>query len=443
MKSIISILTLFFLFTSIFAQLDSVIVEKYYISDAKDATDIQYIYDANDENIVDSLILAEGSVTYRVFIAMKPGFKLISIYGDENHPFKISGTSNFFNNTARGANLGKDIKVNKFSEAPTLPVDTWLSLGLATSTDFGVLKTDDSNGSIINGTNGGFLTNNLPEGGIPLTSSDGLASYASLPTGWFLDKGFKNNDTSIFGSKKVGKEFISNNLIIQNSGVMGADPGKNRVLVAQLTTKGEISFELNIQLTDTSDKSGKLINYVAVQASGDSAAGIISSKYLTYPRILKCGCNDRDYREYNADRDCDDPGMCKTKIVFGCTDPRACNYDPLATDFVPGLCCYPGKCADRDISLVCPDLENIASTKISLYPNPASEVIKIEIYSEALRNARIEIYNSFGILIKGITVGDISGLSTSQLDLNGYENGMYMVRTFIGEKVENKVFVKN
>ena len=132
------------------------------------------------------------------------------------------------------------------------------------------------------------------------------------------------------------------------SGLMGADPHNNKVLVAQLTTKGDLSFKLNAQIIDTSN-SGKVINFVADTVPGDYLKGTFRSKYLTYPQEKICGCADPNYLEYMQDRDCDNAALCKTKIVFGCMDPQACNYNPNAN--FPGkdkdkikeqLCCYPG-----------------------------------------------------------------------------------------------------
>ena len=115
MKFIFTILTLFFVFTSLHAQLDSVIVEKYYISDAHDAAYVQYIYDDND-NITDSVKLEEGSTAYRVYVQMSPGYKLTKVYGDASHTMKIASTARFFNHVDFGASFGKDIK-NKNSYA--------------------------------------------------------------------------------------------------------------------------------------------------------------------------------------------------------------------------------------------------------------------------------------------------------------------------------------
>lgn len=65
------------------AQLQKVIVEKYYISDANDATDTL------------GGGLSAGSTTYRIYVDLAPGSILKKIYGDGYHPFSIQSTAPF------------------------------------------------------------------------------------------------------------------------------------------------------------------------------------------------------------------------------------------------------------------------------------------------------------------------------------------------------------
>lgn len=153
----------------------------------------------------------------------------------------------------------------------TVALDSWLTLGQVTKTgvitNFGVLKNQDTNGSFIGGTNndggssvvpGGLLLNNDPSISIPLTSADGFLPLDSIPENWgnygILDQ-ISNDDSTIFGSLKTDSVFISNNFGIQNSGVEGVDPLKNEILIAQLTTKGELVLEINIEVIDPSGNS--------------------------------------------------------------------------------------------------------------------------------------------------------------------------------------------
>lgn len=123
------------------AQLQKVIVEKYYISDANDATDTL------------GGGLSAGSTTYRIYVDLVPGSILKKIYGDVNHPFSIQSTSPFFNHESDGQTFAKDYVKNRYLEG-TVALDSWLTLGQTTKTQasktyFGMLKNQDVDGSFI------------------------------------------------------------------------------------------------------------------------------------------------------------------------------------------------------------------------------------------------------------------------------------------------------
>jgi len=150
--------------------LEDIIVETYYVSDANDATD------------TDGGSLAEGSVTYRVFVNMLPGFELQAIYGNANHELFLETTTEFFNNEDRGEETGDVINDTRLDEN-TVALDSWLTLGAASDEHIGVPKALDTDGSIVGGDNndggsdgvaGGLLSNADVAAGMPLTTADGL-----------------------------------------------------------------------------------------------------------------------------------------------------------------------------------------------------------------------------------------------------------------------------
>jgi len=414
----------------------NVIVETYYISDVSDATDTIGGY------------LEEGSKTYRLFVELEKGCKLKKIYGDADHALKFISTAPFFNNIDRGTSFGKDINDKKINEN-TVAIDTWLTIGLATKNYMGILKEKDSDGSIIGGTHndggskhiqGGLLRNTDPAMGIPLTTADGLITYTSTLSQW-LDNGFTDNtgtDTTIFGTINTGNKFISNNAFLQqNAGVIGPT-ADNKILVAQLTTKGEISFELNIEVLDT---NGNSIDYVA--NGKNLQTNEIISPYLTYPP--SCGCTDTKYLEYKSGVSCSVPDSCKSLIVYGCMDPMACNYDPKANFNIKDLCCYPGYCNDRDISLVCPDLGK-DDPKITLFPNPAKDQIDIQISSGSNENWKLEtgnwkleMYDYTGRIILRENIEQ-----STNVDVSKFIKGLYVLRLSQNDGSSlTKMFLKN
>ena len=256
----------------------------------------------------------------------------------------------------------------------------------------------------------------------------------TVTLGTWLDDGFKdisNVDTSIFGSVNSGTSFISNSAYLQqNSGVDGGT--SNKILVAQLTTKGELTFELNIEVIDT---NGYFIKYVA---NGDTLlTGEKISPYLKYPPV--CGCTDANYLEYSESYGCLNPDSCKTLVVFGCMDPLACNYNSSANYNIQSLCCYPGLCNDRDLAIVCPDL---TQKRLELYPNPANEEMTLEVSSEQNENINYFIYDSFGRLMMEKSSSVKKGVSQLKIDVSNLKTGVYMVRLSKDGTSEGKMFMK-
>lgn len=423
------------------AQVENVIVETYYVSDQFDSTDVT------------GGKLDSGSVTYRIYIDLPKNQKLLKIYGDNNHPFMIKSTDIIFNNKADGKTFAKDFNKTRYNEN-TVALDSWLTLGQTSKsqngkTYFGILKAQDTDGSFIGGVNNdggsksissGLLINNNPLAGIPLTQADGMDTLVSLPGNWF-DYGVKDFltgvDTTIFGSTKIGNEFSSKLFELTNSGTVGVDPEKNQILIAQITTKGELSFELNLELEQVVDGILSKVKYVA----NDSilAPDEKLSPFLKYPFV--CGCTDPNYMEYKPNFACLNASSCKTRIVYGCLDTMACNYDPNANFMIKNLCCYPGSCNDRDISVVCPEVrEN--SFESQIHPNPTSSSIFLNVVSGESKEISYTVYNSFGIVVLTKNLGENLRIINEEIDLSNLNEGIYHIRISAGDKSESKTFIK-
>jgi len=445
----ILILLLIFSFAITHAQeaIKNVIVETYYISDANDATDTT------------GGKIEPGYKTYRIYIQLKPGCKLLGLYGDINNALKISSTSDFFNNIDYGKTFGKDFTKSNYNKN-TVALDTWLTLGQTTkkagNTYFGVLKTQDDDGSFIGGENNdggseviptGLLTNNDPAAGIPLTVADGMDTLVNIESNWnshgFIDL-VSGEDSTIFGSIKVGSEFISNDALLYNTGVMGVNSDSNQVLVAQLTTKGEISFELNVQVYDPNIDQSYRSFYVAQgkDTINEGQKTITKvSHYLKYPAA--CGCNDPNFLEFSNRFVCSNLDSCKTRIILGCMDVNACNYNPAANYNVQNLCCYPGLCYDRDLSLACPsDAEPVLH--LDIYPNPAESQITLQSTTEINNEVtKYIVYNYYGKVVLEKSLDIVSGNYIDQLNISNYESGIYLVRLYSGNSSDSRMFIKN
>ncbi len=425
------------------AQLEKVIVEKYYVSDSNDFTDTS------------GGIVSIGSTTYRIYIDLAPGSILKKIYGDPNHPFEITSTEVFFNNILDGKSFGKDLTKVSLSEN-TVALDSWITLGQVpkkqgTKTYYGILKNQDDDGSFIGGINNdggssliatGLLINNDPSCGIPLIVSDGIDTMTVTPSSW-SEVGVvdftSGNDSTIFGSLVPKKEFISTGFSLSNSGVTGVNLDSNQIIIAQLTTKGDLSFKLNLEIEQLINGLPTLVKYVAKDTL--LVAGEIFNPFLSYPQ--SCGCDDPDFLEYSSSFVCYLEGSCQTPIKIGCMDTLACNYDPAVNINVEELCCYPGFCADRNIEEVCPSLMG-NDFDVNLYPNPTSGDITMNLISGNACNWNYEVYNTYGsVKLSGSFTTTQSELNVVlPLDLSNIDLGMYRLKVSNGDLSKHKLFIK-
>ena len=224
--------------------LENVIVEKYYIADSSDYADSTFGK------------LAPGSITYRIYIDMKPGYTLQLVYGDKVHELNIKTSTYFFNNTYLESITGYNIN-SKDLNKNTVALDSWITMGAASKIHTGILLSEDKDGSLL--TRPAFA------------KSDGLTNGV-FPT----LKSF-NLDLNFFKDKKDAKSFSTNNggwAALGGGGVKGPTES-NRVLIAQLTTNGSLSFQLNIQIGTPSHSWVKFV-------SQNPGEGEIACKTLTY-----------------------------------------------------------------------------------------------------------------------------------------------------------------
>ncbi len=255
MKRIIS--GLIFFLVSIFANaqngLEGIIVEKYYVSNSADSAG--------------SIgLLPAGSVTYRIYVDMLPGYKFQAAYGVNGHPLVLNTTTAFFNNEDRGAITPTYSKVQ--ARGNSVMLDSWLSVGAACSGNFGILKSEDDvalgGATVINSNVPPILQNNDASAGIPLTTQDGIYLGTTQAVTFV---GIPAADLDVFDAvSNVGNSFTtSNGSWASLNGSTGPVASTNKVLIAQRTTKGVFHFELNIQI---GTPTGGVENYVASNPTG-------------------------------------------------------------------------------------------------------------------------------------------------------------------------------
>lgn len=419
--------------TSRAQDIEGVHVETYYVTDANDATDTLGVSGG----------LAEGTRTYRVFIDLCTDCALRGIYGSTCHPLIIQSTAPIFNHADRGRSFGHAIN-NSWLDEGTVALDSWLSLGAATNQRFGIRKELDDDGSTVGGTNsdggsaeiaGGLLVNSESAVGIPLTTADGLVPLngaSALPPS-FNPTG--DDIGPVFGAETSAAEFISDSCRIgcATPGTHGPTDA-NEILIAQITTNGDLNFEINIEVQRA---DGSLARYVARDtclAEDETANGL-----LRFPP--DCGCTDPQFLEYDPAAGCDD-GSCLTAIVFGCLDPEACNFDADANFNVPQLCCYGiDDCNGLDPYLVCPGvgIDEPLSSALQAVPNPFSD--QLLIYTGVNRGPlQVQLLDAGGRLVHAGTYSPADKdlpitIATAQIP-----PGCYVLRA-IHEREARSIFV--
>ena len=117
------------------AQIQNVIVEKYYVADANDIAN------------TDGGQLQPGAVTYRVYVDLSAGSKISRMFADSSHLLIFKSSQPFFNNDTlssfNGGTYGFKINRNDLAIS-TVGLDSWISIGAATNKHHGILKTEDT-----------------------------------------------------------------------------------------------------------------------------------------------------------------------------------------------------------------------------------------------------------------------------------------------------------
>lgn len=216
--------------------LEGIVVEKYYVSDAADSTD------AGDNGAMYPLHV--GSTTYRVYANLLPGYKVIQMFGSAQHTLNVHTTTAFYNDPNYGFKVYQGTSVNNTKKNTTL-IDSYFTIGGVANGLCGVLKTEDTDGTI--GNNQGILANNDALAGLPITGIDGVDGL--MPGAPILPNVLGiSTELDIF-DQSVGNDFTTNGAAIAALGGMEGVTPSNHVLLGQFTTDGIFSFRLNLQLS--------------------------------------------------------------------------------------------------------------------------------------------------------------------------------------------------
>jgi len=437
--------------------LEGIIVETYYIADANDATDTDGGPGLN-----------VGSKTYRVYVDMLPGYKLLTVGGFTNHPLTMSTSTAFFNNEDRGEAWGGDINDLNLDEN-TVAVDSWLTIGAASDAHWGVLKTADPDGSLVGGTNNDGGSAGIPEGllandtqalGVPLTTSDGLWSTSLPPSinavgtapDLFEPGGSNNYSNDNFAYAVLG-------------GIGSPDSLSNRILIGQFTTDGVFSYCLNlfIKLPDSlvcpdPECHEFLIFYGNLLPADTAGVGSANENIFTLnslcfdSSVLLADCEGVPGGPAQPGSACDD-GNADTS-----NDAYAQNCDCLGDDClgVAGGTALPGQpCDDGNpetgsdmwqSGCLCEGsvgvLEHEFARAITATPNPTNDLVRLSIDGLNGERTGYELIDLLGQRLLAENLGVRSGDWSGTIDMSGLPQGVYLLAITAGSRQHIERIVK-
>ena len=241
-----------------------------------------------------------GMTTYRVLLHTEnPTDFVTSVYGNINEPLSVQTTTSFYQD-ALGGTTPENVNPLLLPGFPALAYDSWVTIGL--------------------------------DG--PASSADGenAASLVNSPSqNWALqfEPGFGAPGGNILIDDEVGGVWY-----ILNGDANGYPDTDGTVLLAQFTTDGQVSGNMNIQVFPEGDN----INFITLNLPiGGNCTADTGNPACTYPEsdLLDCAGD--------CVNDADGDDICDEDEVQGCDDETACNYDAAATDN-DGTCTYPDEC---------------------------------------------------------------------------------------------------
>lgn len=442
------------------AGLERVIVERYYEADANDAGDVD-----------GGTGLTGGAKTYRVYVDMLDGYKLLTVAGYVDHELNFNTTTTFFNNEDRGDSWARAIN-DLFLDQNTVAIDSWLAMGAASDAHWGVLKAEDPDGSIVGGVNndggsngvpGGLLINNAATAGIPLTGSDGL----------FLDVAAPPQTVDLGVAPTIFNEPNASSYVTDNwgwgvlGGIRSPLPG-NKILIGQFTTDGVFSYCLNIwvqipvELRCPSLLCHENLEYYATLLESDTASipgSVIGDNRFTIPSL----CFSSDVGEIDClgntggsvlpGTACDDdnPDTTNDNYTGGCICAGNDCEDVQGGDALPGSPCDDGNpetvgdvwassCTCSGVTGI-NDLAGLASM-ITVSPNPTNDLLWIGISDLTGQVVTVDLRDASGRKVQHLQLGMLSGNWKGNLDMSAVEAGIYFLEFRVDGQSRTERIVK-
>ena len=72
---------------------------------------------------------------------------------------------------------------------------------------------------------------------------------------------------------------------------------------------------------------------------------------------------------------------------------------------------------------------------ISIYPNPANQLVHVDFYAEKVGNAQVKLTDVSGRVVKQLQAKSMQGLNQLELGLESVAPGVYQVQVFINNQL--------
>lgn len=287
-------LVFFFSLNTAFAQLDTIIVEQ---SNQGLINTCDGVYPQ-----------PEGTTTYRIYALLEdPTDHLSAMYALLEGPSMYFNTTTSFFNSEVGGALGNQNNLGVCPFFPEAGFNSFLTIGMENGSDPGTV----------------FAAFTNPQD--PFSDSFSLGAPGNS---------FFVQDGVVFATVDQPNSYPS-----------GED---NRILLAQLTTDGDLGFQFALQIFNEGNGDDVYIYQTDIEEDEVNESGTYHLfNGVNYGLYYQQGCMDESACNYNPDATHTN-NRCEYAT---CSNSDACNYDPNSTCSSPEACIFPGELNNGD----CPD----------------------------------------------------------------------------------------
>jgi hypothetical protein len=331
-------------------------------------------------------------------------------------------------------------------------------MGAACDDRWGVLKSADTDGSIVGGVNndggsagipGGLLVNYEPIIGLPLTTADGLLNTGTPPPS-VISVGTAPTIFNMPGGNYYSNDNFAWAVL---GGIEGPTPD-NKILIGQFTTDGTLSFCLNlwVKIPDSlvcSDPNCHdiLEFYAAIVPSDTLGGGYATQNRFSHPTLCfvsaQADCLGVPGGPALPGTPCDDGNNDTTNDQYdaGCDCVGEDCLGVLGGSALPGSPCDDGDSTTYNdtwqIGCNCTGIVGVneisgGSPVVTSWPNPVGDLLYINVAHAAGAVIHIELNDALGRTVLERRIDRVNNNWYGNLDLSSFVRGVYFLKVRAG-----------